>query len=156
MFATHPTVDCEALLESRWAWKKNGELTLASPDNYGIVMISKINFSAAEDRLSALFAQCLRTQLTSPVASDRRRPRLWRGRARKRTTRGNGPGEVAPRLRSTNNQSEGGWGRDRSGEKGRRREWQMELRSRRQIAGERMGFEVDPNGKLLRTHGEKK
>jgi len=35
-------------------WKKSGELTLASPDNYEIVMISKTNFSAAEDRLSAL------------------------------------------------------------------------------------------------------
>jgi hypothetical protein len=32
----------------------------------------------------------------------------------------------------------------------------VELRSRRQIAGKEWGFEVDPNGKFLRTYGEKK
>jgi hypothetical protein len=81
--------------------------------------------------------------LTALIAAGR----LWRGRASKRATRGNGAGEVAPRLRSTNNQPEGGWRRDRSGEKGRRREWQMELRSRRQIAGERMGIRGRPERK---------
>jgi hypothetical protein len=30
MFATYPTVDCEALLESQSPWKKNEELMLAS------------------------------------------------------------------------------------------------------------------------------
>jgi hypothetical protein len=40
-----------------------------------------------------------------------------------------------------------GWRTDRSGEKGRRREWQMELRSRRQIAGERMGIRSRPERK---------
>ena len=80
--------------------------------------------------------------------SDQFRSRLWRGCASKRATRGNGPDEVAPSLRSTDNQPKGGRRRDRSGEKGRRHKWQMELRSRRQIAGERMGIRGRPERKV--------
>src|SRR5437016_1875490 len=60
-------------------------------------------------------------------SSDRRRPRVQRGRATQRATRRNDRAKVAPRLCPTDNQPKGGRRRDRSGEKGRRREWQMEL-----------------------------
>ena len=50
-------------------------------------------------------------------------------------------------MLTCSNQSEGGWRRGRSDEKGRRREWRMELRSRRQIAGERMGIRGRPERK---------
>jgi len=65
---------------------------------------------------------------------------LWLGRARTIATWRNGPRKVTSNLRSTDNQSKGGWGRDRWGKKGRRREWQMELRGLRENERERMGL----------------
>ena len=76
------------------------------------------------------------------------------GRARERATRGNGPGEVARRFRSTDNQSKGDWGEI----VGVRREddangkWNYEVVVR--TNGKEWGFEVDPNGKFLKKHTE--
>ena len=121
------------------------------PNHYKIVMISKTNFT--DNRLEAGQRKYKCENNWRIVRnSDRHLPRYQCGRTGKRATGRNGGAQVASRRRPTDNQRKGGRRRDRAGEKGDdvNGKWNYEVVVR--TNGKEWGFEVDPNGKLLKHH----